>query len=367
MAAGGHHGPAGAGAAAPDAPRSPIVLEHANSLQVVEDQGVRRQELHGEVRITKDSLTVTCENAVYYPDSGLLIFRDNVVFQDPHRILMADQVTYHEFTEEVFAESRVRVYQQDTLSATSRTARYFNRMQQGWLYDDVQMRYESRHVLLTGDLGFADEEQQYGRVTGHPVMTERDSLDKILTRVRGDTIEYFGVEKRVRVSSKVQVERDSLVATGSVLDYFTKDHLAVLLGKPQAVRGDDHVVGDTITLFFKGDTLDRVEVGGNAVVTSPADSGAVEPKNRMEGQHMTLWIDSSLVKEVLVEGTAIAKYHPRDKGKKEGLNVTSGDRLRVFFENRKMARIRVKGGTQGTYTPQRLLGATESESDTPKP
>ncbi len=349
-------------APSPPSARSPIVLDHANSLQVIEDQGARRQELRGAVRITKDSLIVTCEHAVYYPDSGILIFSDNVVFQDPNRILMADQVTYNELTEEVFARSRVRVYQHDTLSATARTARYFERLQQGWLYDDVQMRHENRRLLLTGDLGYANHDQEYGRVTGRPVMTERDSLTRILTRVRGDTIEYFGKEKRVRVTSRVKVERDSLTATGSLLDYWIGDHRAILLGAPEALRGEDHVTGDTLTLVFDGDTLKQVEVGGSAVVTSPADSGFAEPKNRMEGRHMTLWIDSGLVKEVLVEGTAIASYHPREKGEKRGLNITSGDRLRVFFENRRMARIRVEGGTQGTYTPQPLLDKPESVS-----
>jgi lipopolysaccharide export system protein LptA len=346
----------------PPAERSPIVLEHANSLQVVEDQGQRRQELRGAVRITKDSLVVTCEHAVYYPDSGLLIFSDNVIFQDPNRILMADKVTYNELTEEVFAENRVRVYQHDTLSATAHTARYFNRLEQGWFNDDVQMRYENRRILLTGDRGFGDQSLEYGRVIGRPVLTERDSLAKILTRVRGDTIEYFGREKRARVSSHVKVERDSLTATGKLLDYFIADHRAVLLGSPEAIRGEDHVTGDTLTLVFSGDTLKQVEVGGGAVVTSPADSGFTEPKNRMEGKHMTLWIDSGLVKEVLVEGSAIARYHPREKTEKRGLNITSGDRLRVFFENRRMARIRVEGGTQGTYTPQRLLTNSQPDS-----
>jgi lipopolysaccharide export system protein LptA len=344
----------------PPASRSPIILEHANSLQVFEDQGQKRQELHGEVRITKDSLTVTCENAVYFPDSGLLIFSDNVVFQDPHRILMAERVTYHDFTEQVFAENRVRVYQHDTLSATSSTARYFDRLENGWLYNNVQLRYESKHILLTGDLGYAEHEREYGRVTGHPVMTERDSLNRIVSRVRGDTVEYFGKDKRVRVAGHVTVDRDSLLASGELLDYFISDHKAVLLGKPQADRGDDHVTGDTLTMFFSGDTLTSVKVDGNALVTSPADSGFTEPKNRMEGHHMTLSVDSGRVHDVLVEGNAIASYYPREKGEKRGLNVTSGDKLRVFFENGKIAHIRVEGGTQGTYTPERLLAGPES-------
>jgi lipopolysaccharide export system protein LptA len=335
--------------------RTPIVLEHANTLSVTEEGGTRRQELHGNVKITKDSLTVTCDNAVYYPDSGRIIFRDNVVFADRHRTLFADEVTYNEFTEQVDAVNHVRVYQQDTLSASSRSARYFERLNKGYLYDDVHMREEPRRTLLTGKLGFLDHDRRYGRVTGDPVVTERDSLMKLTSEVRGDTVEYFGDEKRIRVSGHVRVDRDSLIATGTGLNYLTAEHTAELTGLPEAVRGTDDVRGDTMRLFFEKERLTRVEVIGHAVAINPADSGASEPKNRMEGKKMTLWLEEGQLSRALIEGTAIATYYVRDKNEKRGLNVTSGDCLHVFFEKRKIARIRVEGGTEGTYTPEKLL------------
>jgi lipopolysaccharide export system protein LptA len=344
--------------------RTPIVLEHANTLSVTEEGGVRRQELHGNVRITKDSLNVTCDNAVYYPDSGRIIFRDNVVFADRHRTLFADEVTYNEFTEQVDAVNHVRVYQQDTLSASARSARYFERLNQGFLYDDVHMREEPRRVLLTGKLGFLDHDRQYGRVTGDPVVTERDSLQKLASEIRGDTVEYFGAEKRIRVSGNVHVDRDSLIATGTSLNYLMAEHMAELTGQPEAVRGTDDVHGDTMRLFFEKERLTRVEVIGHAVATNPADSGALEPQNRMEGKKMTLWTENGQLSRALIEGTAIATYYVRDKSEKRGLNITSGDCLRVFFEKRKIARIRVEGGTEGIYTPERLL-SKQPESSKP--
>jgi len=339
------------------------VLEHANSLSVSDEGGVTRQELRGDVKMTKDSMTVTCDYAVYYPDSGKAIFQYNVEFRDPHRVLYADRVVYNEFTEELDASNRVRIYQHDTLSATSRRARYFERLEQGYLYDNVRIREQNRRVQLSGKLGFLDHPREYGWVTGDPVLTEMDSLFHIVTEVRGDTVEYFGSENRARVRGHVRVERDSLTATGTTLDYFTNDHLAVLVGDPETIRGENHITGDTMKLYFDDERLSKVEVLGEAVAVSPADSGFAEPQNRMEGKRMTLWVDQGVLHQVDVEGTAVANYYVRDKQDKRGLNVTSGDRLEVFFENRKIARIRVEGGTQGTYTPQRLV-AREEQADT---
>ncbi|HEY3294724.1 MAG TPA: OstA-like protein [bacterium] len=352
----------GAGLASGAAERTPIVLNRARTLVSSEENGKRKQELQGDVEITKDSLIVTCQNAEYYPDSGIVIFRDDVVFKTPHRILMADQVIYNENTEEVHASNRVRVYQGDTLSATSRTADYFDRLKAGYLYDEVNMREDNRRVLLTGQKGFGDNDRKYGWVTGNPVATERDSTMKIISQVHGDTIEYFGDTKLMRVRGKVRVDRDSLVATGTALDYFTQEHYAVLVGGPEAMRSNDHVKGDTIRLYFEKEkeALDSVEVSGHALVTSPADSTSPEPLNRMEGKHMTLYLDKGAISKVLVQGTAVATYYVREKAEKRGMNITSGDRLWVFFEDRKIARIRVEGGTEGQYTPQRLVSKPAS-------
>jgi len=77
---------------------------------------------------------------------------------------------------------------------------------------------------------------------------------------------------------------------------------------------------------------------------------------------MTLWVDSSRITSALIDGNAIATYFVRESNQPRGLNVTSGDRLRVFFEDRKIARIRVEGGTEGLYTPQRLVTAAPPDS-----
>lgn len=335
--------------------KAPIVLERANSLQSSEENGVRKQVLTGNVKITRDSLSVTCDYAEYYPDSGIVIFRNNVEFKDPRRTMLADEVVYNEFTEEVFASNRVYVYQTDSLSASSRTARYQERLKHGFLYDDVKIREETRRLQLTGKLGYVNHEENYGWVTGNPVLTERDSLERIATKIRGDTVFYDDRRKLALAVGKVTVDRDSLVSHGTKLEYFRELNFGELTGSPRAEHGLDEMTGDTIRLYFKGEQLDRVEVLGDAVVTSPADSGFAEPKNKMEGKHMTLWMDSTSVTEILIDGSAIATYYIREQGQPKGLNVTSGDRLHVFFEDRKIARIHVEGGTEGDYTPQRLV------------
>lgn len=336
--------------------RAPIVLEHANSLQSFEQNGVRWQELNGDVAMAKDSLHVTCQHALYYPDSGLVIFSNNVEFKDPSRMLFAYQVVYNDFTQHVDADGDVRIYQADTLAATAKRARYEQRFKQAYLFDDVKLREDGRRVLLTGETGFIDHDRRYGWVTGKPVLVERDSTFHVITEIHADTIEFDDAAKEARCLGNVSVERDSLVAHGAHLAYNTKEHFALLVGSPRADRGQDQIQGDSLKLYFEDERLTKVEVLGNAVATSPADSGFAEPRHRMEGARMTLWIDSTAITEAVIEGNAIATYYVRENREPKGLNVTSGDRLFVYFAERKISAIRVEGGTEGDYTPQRLVG-----------
>ncbi len=335
--------------------RTPIVLDRADALQVFEENGIRRQELRGNVRMIRDSLTVDCQTAIFYPDSGLVIFKDKVEFRDPVRTLFADQVIYNDVTQEVDASGQVRIYQSDSLAATARRAKYRERFKQAYLYDDVRMRQENRKINLTGEVGFLDHEREYGWVTGNPVLTERDSTLRLLTEIHGDTIHYSEAEKLARVGGDVTVERDSLIGHGTSLVYSTGERVATLTGKPAAERGLDDMHGDTIRLFFDEDRINRVLVSGRALVTSPADSGFSEPRHRMEGKEMTLWVTEGRLDSALIEGTAVATYFIREDGKPKGLNVTSGDRLHVYFDERKISRIHIVGGTMGDYTPQRLV------------
>jgi hypothetical protein len=348
------------------AARSPVILQRANSLKSFEENGVQRKELDGDVWIVKDSLSIFCQKAIYYPDSGALILQGNVEFQQPHRILYANEVLYDEFTEEVIATGDIRIYQ-DSLKANARRAEYHERFKSVYLYDDVKIMDDSRNVELRGQTGFFNHETQYARMTGSPYLTQRDSSYAIVTQIFGDTIEYFGDTKRANASGNVIVKRDSLIANGSHLQFHQDSSYAELIGAPKAVQQFDEITGDTLRLFFNDEQLEHVEVLGHALATSPADSIRPEPRNRMEGKRMSLWIEKNELARVVVMGNAIATYYIRENNEPKGRNVTSGDTLNVYFADAKISHIEVEGGTRGVYAPEQIVRRESEISPTGHP
>ena len=70
---------------------------------------------------------------------------------------------------------------------------------------------------------------------------------------------------------------------------------------------------------------------------------------------MSLWIVNNALSKVVVNGNAIATYYIREQNDPRGRNVTSGDALYVYFADSKISHIEVDGGTQGQYTPEKLV------------
>lgn len=333
-----------------------VELRRANSLRYGQENGQAVQELTGDVLIVKDSLTITCEQALYYPDSGRLIFKQNVEFHDGNRLMFANQVIYNDWTEVVEAIGDVRIYQ-DTITIYCDRALYRERLGTGYLYDNVRVKYEPRGLTLTGGVGYFDHRDNSAWVSRDPILTRKDSLGYINTEIAGDTITYNETLGLATTRRNVIIVRDSLTAFGQLLEFYPDSLYAQLTGKPLALSGADSIAGDTMQLFFKDEELERVEVQGEAIASSPSDSLPNSPRQILTGKKMTLWITNSTLSRALVEENATATYYVRDKQDAQGLNVTSGDKLIITFENRRISRIRVEGGTQGIYTPESIVAS----------
>jgi len=342
-----------------------VELRRANSLRYGEENGQRVQELTGDVFIVKDSLQINCDQAMYYPDSGKLTFRKNVIVQDGQRLLFANQVDYSDWTEELEARGSVRIYQ-DSITIYCERALYRERLGNGYLYDRVRVKYESRKVNLTGDIGYFDHRDKSAWVSRKPVLTRGDSTGVVNTRVTGDTITYSENLGMATSRGNVTIERDSLNAFGKLLVFYPDSLYAELTGQPLALSGSDSISGDSMRLFFHEEELERVEVRGAAVASSPADTLAASPRQILTGKKMTLWIEKSLLSRALVEENATATYFVRDREDSQGMNVTSGDRLVITFSDRKISRIRVEGGTQGKYTPESLVANPAARKPSPE-
>ena len=67
------------------------------------------------------------------------------------------------------------------------------------------------------------------------------------------------------------------------------------------------------------------------------------------------------VRQIDVEQTATSLYYLYDEAVANGANMSSGDRIIIDFSDGQVDRIKIIGGVQGEYYPERMVRNREGE------
>ena len=336
----------------------PIHLIHADNLINRMQNGQTVQELTGAVHIRQDVLQVTCDKATHYQEEGRLIFEGDVAYWDTLRTLKAEQVVFYQRTRRLTATGNV-IITQDTLEIRCQKALYLDNQEEAYFEGGVTLTDQASGSTVEGERGAYSEPMGFSKVTGHPVFTERDTTDSIRMQIFGQDIEYHTADHLAVARDSVVVIRGDLEATGDLLEYNREEGWAVLSGSPKVHKNREEIQGDTISMYFAGGDLNRVEVEGSAHATMPSDtlysdSLRQDRMNWMRGQNMDLTVDNGQLTQAVVKGQARALYYPIEEGERQGANQVSGDSIKIWIEQGEVARIKVIGGTQGMYYPEKM-------------
>ncbi|MDP8305968.1 MAG: hypothetical protein RAO75_05620 [Candidatus Chlorobium antarcticum] len=139
-------------------------------------------------------------------------------------------------------------------------------------------------------------------------------------------------------------------------------------------KGKDQVSGEIILLHFRKSekkggkqTIDEMQLHGNAFYASP-DTLIHSPVgyDQMSGKKIVALIgENSRMKDLTVTGQAESLFHLYDENSKpSGINYSSGDRIKMFFREGRMHKMKVTGNAEGTEYPASFRG--EASINLPK-
>jgi hypothetical protein len=80
---------------------------------------------------------------------------------------------------------------------------------------------------------------------------------------------------------------------------------------------------------------------------------------------MTLYFLNDKLDHIEAEGTAVSLYFLYDQDEPNGVNKVSGDKVLVSGQGGKAESIKVQGGTEGQYIPEKFVNGSESKYDLP--
>ena len=343
--------------------QAPIELKQADQLRIEQGPAGPIRYLDGNVWIVQDTLSITGDHAVYDETAGTILFTGNVHFQEPTRQFWADQAIYYERDGRATGDGNVRI-EQDSIEINGDRAVYHEERREVNLVGRVKLHSLRENAWLTGNLGAYNRETERGAMTQDPRLvryfSDRDSLV-----VTGRVIEYYFNSKEAAVSDSVHLRRNDFDAWGQKLIYKDEGEWAQLTGSPVLKRSRDVMQADTVEAFFAEERIDRVLLMGRAQATAPVDSILPEPVNRATGRRMEVTFKGSEIDSLFIQGNAASLYYIREQEGSKGANLVSGDRIKLWMQNGRVRWISVGGGTEGTYYPWQLEKLISADEQSP--
>jgi lipopolysaccharide export system protein LptA len=364
-----------------------IILEHADSLvgRVIDSQTAR--ELIGNVRFSQENVHVTCDRALQYIESGEVVLTGRVTVVEDSLTMRSARGVYHrddrraEAFEGVSLDDgtvqltaaygeywvdprqaffRNRVVVQDTASTiVADSLLYFRDQQRSIAMGRVVVQNRADNVTITGHRLEHLSPTRFSRMTENPVLVklERTEAGRVDTLVVWSLImeSYRDSVERLVATDSVRFVRSDIAGTAGNVLFFTQHDSLLLRRNPLLWYRNTQVSGDSINIYLARRKLSMISVMGSALAISRSDSLFPDRYDQLAGESMRLYFADQGLATIDVQTRARSVYYVYEDSAANGLNTSSGDRVRIAFTKGRVKTVTVIGGVEGEYVPENLV------------
>jgi lipopolysaccharide export system protein LptA len=373
----------------------PIRLNHADSLIGREIDGESVREVRGNVEFVQDSVIVRCDQAIHHPSTNradlyghVTVIRDTVTLTAPRGIYDGDKKQAFGYdgvrlwNRHVLLSAREGDYLLDdkvahfrdsvkvidsTTTITGNELMYFENEHKSVVVGDVRVVNSRDNATMSGGWLEHLDDRKYSKMLQAPKFVQVDTsatgnIDTLVIIAR--QMESFeDSTRRFLGTDSVQLVRSGLSGKCAMGVYYPDKDVVDLWKEPIIWYEENQVTGDSVHIDLKKRRLDRVFVYGNAFAVSQSDSVHLDRFDQLTSQKMTLYFLNDKLDHIEAEGTAVSLYFLYDQGEPNGVNKVSGDRVIVSGQGGKAESIKVQGGTEGQYIPEKFVNGSESKYD----
>jgi lipopolysaccharide export system protein LptA len=212
---------------------SKLILEHADYLDFVGGESDILQ-LDGNVHFTHEAIDLYSDHATWYQKSGLVRFIGSVNAVDRSRIIDAREVTYYSRDKRVIAEGDVCIEDtEEDVILNCGKADYFRQSRQFYAYENPVL-----------------------------ILNPYDDSSKI--EISSKRLEYFADDSIGSAYDSVLIKRQNLTARGEKADFSRNPENVVLYNNPVVIQEDSRLTGDTISIYSRKRSIERLVTQGNA-------------------------------------------------------------------------------------------------------
>jgi lipopolysaccharide export system protein LptA len=321
-------------------------------------------DLFGNVKIVRDSVTITAPEGTYFADERRAEMRRNIRLQKG-KTALSSRYGEH-FVDEKRSLFRDDVRLQDSLSTvTCNALEYIESEQKSIATGNVVVVNTQNAITIFGDSLVHFDRREYTIVPKNPRMIQIDTssagvvdtfmvVSKVMHAYRDST-------QRFIAEDSVSMARNDLSARCGRATYYAQRDLIILQEQPVVWQSQNQVTGDSIVIRLQDRRLSSVYVKGKAMAISRADSLRRNRFDQLTGKELTMYFSQNKLAHVDVVRNATSLYYLYEGAQPNGVNKSSGDRILIEFQDGTVDRIKIIGGVQGQYFPEKMIARRERD------
>lgn len=374
-----------------------VLLEHADSLIGLVIDGEQAQQLIGNVKFRQDNIVVTCAKAVRYLRSNKYSFEGEAELWDGKMRMVTQRGVYYGETKIAEGFDRVMI-EESTTTVNAKYGKYFADEKRAYFTTDVTVEDTASRLTCNEFTYFRDEQksiatgnvkivntrneltiygnrfenfrkQKFSRMTERPFVIQIDTSggrnDTLFVR-SGIMEAYQDSSERLVAIDSVTITRGDLAAEAGMSIFYTDLDSMILRRSPviwyaTSTLDEHQVSGDSMFIKLVNRKIRTAYVRGDAFAISRADSAYRSRFNQMTGQEIILQFEENKIQRIDVDKTATSLYYLFDNGKGNGVNKSTGDHVAILFADGRIDAIKVIGGTEGQYFPEKMVSNHETD------
>ena len=320
--------------------------------------------LYGHVKIVRDSVTLTSTEGTYSGNDRKAVMPTDITLTRGRMVLTSKYGEYWANEKTSFFRGDVHVV--DSASSTwSDALTYYEADEKSVAVGRVRVTSPENNLTVFGDSLVHFDKDKYTIVPKNPRLMQIDTtatggLDTLLI-VSSQMEAYQDSLQRFVAKGSVEMARSDFAARCGEATYFYQKERIVLRHQPVVWNGGNQVSGDSIVIRTKDRKLQSVYVRGRAMAISRADSLSKVRFNQLSAREVTLNFREGKITQIDADRTATSLYYLADGNTPNGVNRSSGDRILMDFLLGKIDRIKIIGGVEGRYFPEKMIAKRESE------
>jgi lipopolysaccharide export system protein LptA len=343
-------------------------------------------------KIVDSTNVLTSTNGKYYPNHDIAVFQNNVVLNNKDFDLFSDTVKYETVGKVAYilgpsdiVQDSTRIYSEygwyNTIKDNAKlinnshirdlegrrlsadTLFYNQRTGEAEGFKNVALRDSTQAILLNGGYGIYNEKTNKGFMVDRATIIDFSSADSMF--ITSDTI-YYDASKEdnthIKAYYNVQSWHVDFQSLCDSLFYNSKDSTAQMFGTPILWNENNQITGESIKMYTKNETINKVEIIGSAFIYSKEDTLAI---NQVSGKHITAYLADGKISKADVSGNALSIYFVEEDNESAsedtpteyvGINRAESSELHLYFgKKNQIKKIVMTPSSNGVmYTPDKI-------------